>query len=166
MGRNVLLLNANYTPIGILSWKKAVGLVIGRKKAEVVQEYADEASRAFNAAVVRLTVKTPDHFSIFTRQKFSKKNLFLRDNFECQYCGLVCTGRTGTIDHVVPRSCGGGTSYLNCVVACKRCNFKKDNRTPAEAGMPLRTTPRQPTLLDIFNATYTPDEWQMYIGNK
>lgn len=166
MGRNILLLNANYTPIGILPWKKAVGLVIGRKKAEVITEYSESTSSVFNAAVVRLTVKTPDHFSIFTKQKFSKKNLFLRDNYECQYCGIPCTGRTGTIDHILPRSCGGRTDYLNCVVACKRCNFRKDNRTPQEASMPLRSVPRQPTLYDLFNSMPIPEEWQLFVGRK
>lgn len=166
MGRNVLLLNMNYTPVGILPWKKAVGLVIGRKKADIITEYNELISKVFNAAVIKLNVKTPDHFSIFTKQKFSKRNLFLRDNFECQYCGITCTGRTGTIDHILPRSCGGRTDYINCVVACKRCNFRKDNRTPSQAEMPLRSVPRQPTLFDLFNSMHVPDEWKLFVGQK
>lgn len=166
MGKNILLLNASYMPIGILPWKKGVGLVIGRNKAEVVTEYSEQFSTAFNAAVVRLTVKTPDHFSLFCKQKFSKKNIFLRDNFECQYCSIVCQGRNATIDHILPKSCGGKTDYLNCVVACKKCNFRKDNKTPTEANMPLRSAPRIPNLFDLFNTSNLPPEWEVFLGKK
>lgn len=164
MKKGILLLSANYAPIAILSWKKAVGLVLGRNKAEIIQEYEDKHSALFNAAVIRLTVKSPDHYNLFRKNKFSKKNLFLRDNFECQYCGESCSGKSGTIDHIVPRSCGGKTDYLNCVIACKRCNFKKDNRTPAEANMPLRNQPRLPTLTDLFNSDYIPQEWKVFLN--
>lgn len=166
MGRNILLLNLNYAPIGILPWKKAVGLVLGRQKADVVAEYVEPKSKIFNAAVIRLNVKTPDHFSLFSKQKFSKKNLFLRDRFECQYCGIQCTVRTGTIDHILPRSFGGKTDYFNCVIACKRCNWGKDNRTPQEANMPLRSIPKQPSLYDLFSAMPLPDEWVNFVGKR
>lgn len=164
MKRQVLLLSMSYTPLTILPWRKAINLVIGRKRAEVLSEYSDSASKVFPAAVIRLTVPSPDPFTIFKRQKFSKKNTFVRDRFECQYCGDKISMRDGTLDHVLPRSRGGTTSYMNCVTACKPCNSKKDAKTPGEAGMPLRFPVRYPNMNDIFHAVSIPEEWESYLG--
>ncbi len=159
----VLLLNINYTPVSIVSWRRAVNLVLGRGKAEVL-EVDNSSSRNFKPLVIRLLVKTPDHYTLYSRQKFSKSALFLRDMFLCQYCGEQCTSNTGTIDHIVPKSRGGPTTFHNCVTACKRCNFKKDNRTPAEACMVLRTHPKAPNLSEMFGYGYIPDGWKAYLG--
>jgi 5-methylcytosine-specific restriction endonuclease McrA len=76
---------------------------------------------------------------------FSKKNVFRRDNFSCQYCGHH--GSELTIDHVIPKSRGGTTSWHNVVVACKRCNLRKGNRTIEETGLVLRRKPFRPRFL-------------------
>ncbi|MCP3859614.1 MAG: HNH endonuclease, partial [Phycisphaeraceae bacterium] len=75
---------------------------------------------------------------------FSRRNLFLRDRERCQYCGAKPGTRELTIDHVMPRSRGGRTEWTNCVLACGRCNRRKANRTPAEAGLRLHKEPRIP----------------------
>lgn len=75
---------------------------------------------------------------------FSRSNLYRRDKYMCQYCGVRPGTRELTIDHVLPRSRGGASTWNNCVVACVKCNFKKANRTPAEAGFKLSTTPVKP----------------------
>ena len=75
---------------------------------------------------------------------FTRRNLYKRDAFTCQYCGKRMPGEDLSIDHVVPRSRGGGTSWTNCVLACLRCNVRKGNRTPAEAGMMLLAKPVRP----------------------
>lgn len=164
MKNQVLLLSMSYTPLTILPWRKAVNLVIGRNRAEVLSEYIDGASSVFNASVIRLTVHSPDPFLIFKRQKFSKKSTFVRDKFECQYCGAKVSMRDGTLDHILPRSRGGTTSYMNCVTACKPCNSRKDAKTPGEARMPLLSVVRYPNMNDIFHATHIPQEWSAYLG--
>jgi 5-methylcytosine-specific restriction endonuclease McrA len=75
---------------------------------------------------------------------FSRPNLYKRDAFTCQYCGDALPGADLTIEHVVPRSRGGPTSWDNCVAACEACNSRKADQTPSEAGMKLRTTPSKP----------------------
>ena len=75
---------------------------------------------------------------------FSRFNLYKRDRYTCQYCGRRPGSKELTIDHVVPRSKGGVSSWTNCVVACVECNFRKANRMPAEAGLALRRQPVKP----------------------
>jgi 5-methylcytosine-specific restriction endonuclease McrA len=78
------------------------------------------------------------------RVVFSRRNLYRRDGFTCQYCGRRSIRSELSIDHVVPRAKGGHSSWSNCVVACLRCNKRKGNRTLEEAGMRLRRDPREP----------------------
>lgn len=75
---------------------------------------------------------------------FSRSNLFQRDQHTCQYCGQQPSSEQLSIDHVLPRSKGGQTSWSNCVLACRRCNARKGNRTLGDAGMTLRRPPRPP----------------------
>lgn len=161
MRNHVLLLNQGYMPLRIISWRKAAGLCIGREKAEVIQEY-DASFNKFRPAVIRLLVPSPDPFKIFQKQKFSKKHLFLRDRFSCQYCSKDLNMKDGTIDHVLPRAQGGKTTYLNCVASCKSCNSIKDNRTPEQADMPLKKQLRYPNMYDLFSDVEVPSEWLGY----
>lgn len=78
------------------------------------------------------------------RVPFSRRNLFLRDNHRCQYCGLRTSSEDLSVDHVVPRSRGGTNSWTNCVLACHGCNVRKGSRTPREAGMRLLRSPAAP----------------------
>lgn len=80
--------------------------------------------------------------------KYSRENIFHRDNFECQYCGHTKTAKDLTIDHVFPKSRGGKSTWDNIVAACRSCNTKKDNRTPAEAGLKLRHKPVKPKWIN------------------
>lgn len=75
---------------------------------------------------------------------FSRHNLSRRDGYRCQYCGASLGPAQVTIDHVLPRSRGGPTTWENCVIACGDCNGRKADRTPQEAGLRLRTAPRRP----------------------
>ena len=161
--RHVLLLNQNYIPVGVISWRKAVNLVIGRQKAHSLVDYEERRSKAFDAAVIRLNVRSPDPFSMFEKQKFSKRNVFLRDKYECQFCEKRLTFKELTIDHVKPRAQGGVTSYMNCVTSCKKCNARKGDRTPEQAMMPLLNRIRRPNIYDIFNAFAIPGEWRDYL---
>ena len=76
---------------------------------------------------------------------FSRRNLYKRDRYTCQYCGAQPGAAELTIDHVLPRSRGGVSSWVNCALACVSCNKRKANRTPSEAGMPLRKAPAKPS---------------------
>ena len=95
---------------------------------------------------------------------FNRRNIYRRDAFQCQYCG----GRPGlkllSIDHVLPVSKGGNTSWENCVVACVRCNTKKGNRTPEQANMPLMTEPAKPTWNDgVGLGERVPESWAKFV---
>ena len=83
-----------------------------------------------------------------SRVPFSKRNVLIRDGFACSYCG----DRKGkmTIDHIIPRSRGGPTSFENCVACCRACNTRKGNRSPSEAGMYLKRVPTQPTISEFL----------------
>lgn len=129
-GATVLVLNVSYEPIQFSNWKRAVLLVI-KEKATVVAEN-----------VIRLVqfVKIP-----FLRPRVpTRKLLFRRDNYTCQYCGKEHAPSSLTVDHVLPRSKGGGDEWTNVVAACSPCNLRKGNRTPKEANMPLRNKPYAP----------------------
>ncbi|MFM6278403.1 MAG: HNH endonuclease, partial [Dolichospermum sp.] len=96
----------------------------------------------------------------------TRRNILHRDGHTCQYCGY--TGDKLTLDHVIPRSRGGGDTWENIVAACVCCNVKKGNRTPQEARMPLRHLPRQPYSSLYFEVTKhlksgLHQEWQKYV---
>ncbi|MBL8819517.1 MAG: HNH endonuclease [Planctomyces sp.] len=96
---------------------------------------------------------------------FSRRNVFKRDNFTCQYCGCRPGSEELTIDHVTPRSRGGVSSWTNCVLACIECNSRKANRTPDQAGMPLKKTPTRP----VWNPLYAPhgvkiQSWSKFVS--
>jgi len=78
------------------------------------------------------------------RINFNRPNLYRRDDWECQYCGESLPVSKLTVEHILPQSRGGGTSWENCVAACSRCNGRKADKTPKEAGMPLRKKPHKP----------------------
>lgn len=146
-----LVLNAGYEPILMVSWKRAICLVLS-EKAEIVAEY-DRVVRSVTArfqlpSVVRLHryVRTVRRFGLVP---CSRKNVFIRDNYQCQYCGTQCNQKTATIDHVVPRSKGGKTNWKNVVCCCDQCNRKKGNRLLAETNYVLLKKPRQPSWKEI-----------------
>jgi len=95
---------------------------------------------------------------------FSRKNLSKRDNGTCQYCGK--TAGEMTVEHVMPASRGGKGGWLNCVLACLPCNFKKGDRTPEEAGMPLRQKPFEPRWSPIFRVANSKqkESWGQFVG--
>ncbi len=102
------------------------------------------------------------------RIKFSRENIYLRDDYTCQYCGERQPARELTLDHVVPASKQGKKEWENMVTACRTCNHRKGNRTPIGAGMPLLTEPRAPTWLPSLRQEFSlegmPKEWEPYLG--
>ena len=105
-----------------------------------------------------------DRVPVF-RAPFSRQGLFRRDEYSCQYCGVQPGPSQLTIDHVVPRSRGGPTSWTNCVVACRRCNAAKGDREIHAAGLRLRTQPRIPNWTPglQFRTQHCLESWQKFL---
>jgi hypothetical protein len=162
-----LLLDRNYTPISVVGWKKALRLLI-RDKAEAVGDVTIKTVTSYAKdfsipSIIKL--KHPVSYNCFSgRIKFSRTNVILRDGSNCQYCGKHLSKNAGTIDHVLPRSRGGKTDYLNCVVCCKECNGRKGDRTPDEANMKLIKAPKRPNFIVLCRAQENlPEEWSVFL---
>jgi 5-methylcytosine-specific restriction endonuclease McrA len=160
--RIALLLDRNYIPVKVISWKRAMQLVYGRGRAEILAFYED-AETEYDASVVRLTHRSFPGNPYNTKLKFYRRQVFIRDRFKCVYCGLDKKSDL-TIDHVLPRSRGGDTSYANCVSACRRCNQYKGDKTPEEARMQFQHPPSAPIRGVILNILDIPSEWLVYLG--
>lgn len=159
----VLVLNLNYVPINVSTVRRAI-ILLSKGKAELLENHRGEV-RTVSAVVdapsiIRLVylVKRP-----FAPRKLSKKEIFLRDQYTCQYCGKKT--QELTLDHVVPRRQKGAHTWENVVAACSRCNLRKAGRTPEEANMRLKTEPRvpQPNPYRILQNRAILDEWRPYL---
>lgn len=163
LNRNVLVLNQNYEPIAICNAKKAVILVyLG--KAEIVEQHNTEiCSVSFSMpfpCVVRLQVYI---YKPFMSVILSRKNILRRDRYTCQYCGKQTMPLT--VDHIIPKQFGGRQAWDNLVCACQRCNNRKGNRTPDQAGMELLKKPQKPNKLLFlqFFIQQPHDKWRQYL---
>lgn len=165
--RDTLLLDQGYQPVKVIPWRRALVLhLLG--KVELVTNHRwsiRTVSRPFPApAVVRL-LRHVHHRPPFVR--FSRDNVYLRDGYRCQYCGHAVPPRELTLDHVMPRSRGGATSWANVVVACGECNRRKGQCTPEEAGMPLLSRPRRPRWLapkvTTMGQAQLPEPWRDWL---
>lgn len=142
MNGAVLVLNQNYEPLNICNLRRAILLVFDGK-AEVLEangKVVHSATRAFPApSVIRMVymIQRPR-----PRVKLSRKEVFIRDGYTCQYCGKQSNDLT--IDHVVPRSRGGAHTWDNLVSACKPCNHRKGGKLLGDSRMKLRSEPREP----------------------
>jgi len=136
-----LVLNATYEPLGVVHTRRALNLLLA-EKAELLTAtdrlYRSERLAVPEPSVVRLSyfVKVPYR----ARVALSRRAVFMRDGHRCQYCN----GPAENIDHVVPRSRGGGHTWENVVAACRPCNARKQDRLLVEASMSLRRPPRVP----------------------
>ena len=159
----VLVLNLNYVPVNVCTVRRAIVLVT-KGKAELLENHQGclhTVSQDIDApSVIRLAymVKRP-----FLPRKLSKKEVFLRDKFTCQYCGKKVHDLT--LDHVIPRRQQGAHTWENVVTACNRCNLHKAGRTPAEAKMRLGRVPRapDPNPYLILQSRVILDDWEIYI---
>jgi len=157
-----LVLNQNWTPIGFASVRRALELMVTERAEAILpddytthtfESWADLAVLEDEDCIktVRLEIKVPEVIRLNKynavprhRLKLSRRNLFRRDHCTCQYCGLKLKSQDATIDHVVPRAQGGKTTWKNVVIACLKCNNRKDSKTPEQAKMALLSTPKEP----------------------
>ncbi len=163
--QSVLLLNTTYEPLTVLNPKRALKLLFSNK-AHIVENGHSYIS------TVRARIKVPSVIQIsyyvkkpYSKPKFSKKAVFLRDNYTCQYCGKHLV--KPTMDHIIPKSKGGKTDWHNVVTACSPCNNKKGNRTLKEAGMHLICQPSEPKYLiqSDFNRKHW-EKWDKYFNGN
>ena len=166
MNRKVLVLNADFSPISVCTVQRAF-LLTYLNKTEMVSPANGYKLRSISQsfpmpAVIRLKkyVNIPYKGVNLTRQ-----NVFKRDAFACQYCGA---GKDLTLDHVTPRSKGGRSSWNNLVTACKRCNTKKGDALPQEAGIRLKTKPFRPSYIMFLRdfSGFHCDEWGPFLKVK
>lgn len=144
---NCIVLNGDFTYLNTIHWKKAIKLLV--KGKATVLKYTERVVKAGTnlvkiPAVLRLIKIIRTIYR--THVPFSKRNIMVRDNFVCQYCGSTSDL---TIDHVVPSAKGGKTEFENCVTACKPCNSKKGNKLPSEAGIYPKKRPVAPTISEF-----------------
>ena len=161
-----LVLNADYRPLSyyplsLWSWQDAVKAA-WLERVDIVSEY-DEVARSPSREIrIPSVVVLKDFVKPQSKVAFTRFNLFLRDEFACQYCGA--TGDL-TFDHVVPRAAGGITSWENVVAACSKCNLQKGSKSLRRSGMTLRKPPRQPVSEQLrnqgrkFPPNYLHDSW-------
>lgn len=150
MTMKALVLDASYYPVQIIDWKKAM-ILFFTGRAEVVDYHDDVKVNSTNSSfklpkVLRLYTKIKK----LTRVKFNRSNVFFRDKFICQYCHQKFKAFELTLDHVVPRSKGGGTNWENIVTACHTCNNKKGSKSLQEFNFNLLTKPVEPKWTPSF----------------
>ena len=165
-----LVLNADhrplsYYPLSLWSWQDAVKAVF-LERVNILEEY-DHIVRSPN-----LEMRIPSVVSLKTyirparNPAFTRFNVFLRDSFECQYCG---DPEDLTFDHVIPRSKGGRTTWENVVTACSPCNLRKANKSLKQSGLHLRGMPQQPSAEQMqkagrrFPPNYLHDSWMDFL---
>jgi len=147
-----LVLNADYRPLSyyplsLWPWQDAVKAA-WLNRVDIIAEY-DEVARSPSMEIrIPSVVVLRDYVKPQKSVAFTRFNLFLRDEFTCQYCG---TSGDLTFDHVVPRAAGGKTSWENVVAACSRCNLGKGSKTLRQSGLSLRKPPRQPAADQLLN---------------
>lgn len=166
--RPTLVLNRNWQPVGVATVARSLTLVAA-ERARIVdpadyQQYtwADWARRIPSDSepvvqAVTFQICVPEVITLTSYDKvpvnavtFSRRNIYKRDHFACQYCGVQPGSEELTIDHVLPRSRGGTSTWENCVLACLECNKRKSDQTPAEARMPLRKEPVRPVWRPLY----------------
>ncbi|MGY8766819.1 MAG: HNH endonuclease [Pirellulales bacterium] len=160
--RPTLVLNRSWQPVGVASVARSLTQVFSGT-ARIVDphdfqlygwddwsELVPDQDEPFISSQF-LRIRVPEVVTLVNYDKlprntvtFSRRNVFRRDNYTCQYCGCRPGSDFLTIDHIHPRSQGGGSNWENCVLACVKCNHRKANRTPEQAAMPLSNVPVRP----------------------
>lgn len=148
-----LVLNADYRPLSyfplsIWPWQEAVKAIF-RDSVVVLSEYERIVRSPTKEIRLPSVLVLKDYVKAVQKPAFTRFNVFLRDRFDCQYCGDNFKTKELTFDHVVPRSRGGKTSWSNIVAACQGCNLTKGSRMPDECGMYPRHEPDQPTIHEL-----------------
>jgi len=173
LSMKVLALSANYEPLGVVSWERAITLVFS-DKVSVIEEYDCFVRSPSVEIKIPAVIVFKKSFMGNKRNsvRFSRKNVWIRDEGKCQYCHVHVSLSTFTIDHVIPKKLGGKTIWDNVVACCYSCNQKKGDKSLKEAGFKLFKVPRKPFKLpylqEITDGQYNlekniPQEWKFYL---
>ena len=179
----VLVLNRNYQPVHVTNVKRAFSLLymgIARAIDEQYRLYDFDSWAALSSAehehiaTIQRAIRVPRVLVLMAyeylpkgRVRFSRLNIYARDNDTCQYCGQQLSRAELNLDHVVPRAQGGRTSWENVVCSCIECNLSKGGRTPEQAGMKLLKKPTRPRWTPFFRTAQkriTYREWLPFIS--
>jgi 5-methylcytosine-specific restriction endonuclease McrA len=163
LGR-ALVLNASFQPLCVVSVRRAVVLVL--KSKAVIEQAADEGT--FHSERMTIPIPSVVRLNYFVkvpyraRASLSRRAVFVRDEFQCQYCGSAAEN----VDHIRPRSRGGTHTWDNVVASCRPCNARKENLLLAESGMTLRRPPHIPkdSLFLIAAAGKVYPAWEPYLS--
>ncbi len=166
MGKKVLVLNQDYSALTICSVSKAF-LLVWLNKADMIVENTQERlhsiSQSFDCpSVIRLKKYV---YLPYKGVMLSRQNVFKRDNNRCQYCEST---KDLTLDHVIPKSKGGKTTWDNLITACKNCNAKKGHLTIEEAGLHLKGKPYKPSFI-MFLRDFSgalDDNWVPFVARN
>ena len=172
-----LLLNADYTPMDVIGWQRAMKMSLGEESVAVLEFYPksirDTAGRVYMLPAVIILKKYVKLDN--SKATYNKLNVFARDRFICQYCGNQFARKDLTVDHVIPKSKwkqlghkGTSSCFENVVTACHKCNSKKRDRTPKEANMVLLNLPKKMNRMQSFLNKLAlirdiPEKWKTYL---
>jgi len=160
----VLVLNATFEPINVCTVRRATVLVL-KAKAEILEQSDRELHWAAGSLPRPIVVRLKTYVRIphdTHKRKITRRAVFARDGWECQYCG---SRGSLTVDHVIPRSKGGGSTWDNIVASCAPCNRRKGDRLPHQVGMHPRRKPRipAPTIFIHLASPTIPHGWHQYL---
>lgn len=162
----VLVLNASYEAINICNLKRAMKMII--KGVACMEEVSDQEIRSPSISMkIPLVIRLVNYVHIpRCVVKFSRRNVFVRDAYICQYCHEKFPQSMLTLDHVIPRSRGGATVWENVATACKKCNIKKGDCTPREAHMFPKRSPKVPSIISYLHLSRHlryDESWKKYL---
>jgi hypothetical protein len=141
----VLVLNADYTPLNTTSWSRGF-ILVNQGKAEIIKSDKTPILSPYQNYLKPLIIRLFKYIKYYRSNiKVNRNKIFKRDNYKCVYCE---SRKDLTLDHVIPKSRGGGNNWDNLVTSCSKCNIKKANRTPEEARMKMSHKPYTPTIID------------------
>lgn len=160
---NVLVLNASYEAINVCNVRHAIKMIVGGTAR--AEEKSDNLIRSPRMSMnVPLVIRLLNYVYIPHQSvKFSRKNVLSRDEYTCQYCHRQFPASDLTLDHVIPISRGGKTTWDNVVTACKKCNRKKGGRIPKEAQMPNPRPKAPPVYLHMVRHKTYHQSWKKYL---
>ena len=186
LNQQVLVLNRYWMAVHVCSVRRALTLLfqeMARVVTEDLQTHDFESWREISqlADGMHPLIHTPTFQMLLPKVivlsryqktpprhvKFNRRNIFVRDQYTCQYCGAKPPGVELTIDHIIPRSRGGRTVWENVVLACTNCNTRKGSRLPAECGMPPLRTPKRPSWIAALHSIHLTSDnrslWQKFV---
>ncbi|MCP5094979.1 MAG: HNH endonuclease [Chloroflexi bacterium] len=169
---SVLLLNASYEPLAVIPKRRAMSLLV-RERVDAASDETITLAGVAKSLNIPTVLRLRRYINVPRRgTSWSRRGVLQRDAFTCIYCGIQpggmqkkrpLTRRNFTVEHIVPKSRGGGNTWTNTACACPVCNNRKGSRMPHEAGMSLRWEPKTPRVDYIVASGQVPESWKIYL---